>query len=338
MMRSFVISYDELYLKLINICDRLGIDKVHSNDVCKSVLDAELSGYKSHGLELLLSYLIKVRSKQISSSGVLDILNESENSLYVNSNNLLGPYALSETLRLSFPKAVRVPIFMFTIKDCDSVGSLRYYLKMAEEHRLIPLLFVCSHFPIVAPASSKGRLLGTNPLGASFPSSGNPFLIDTSCSIHSLRETILQVNGKETHKEPWIVDQDGVLTTDPKVIMRQSNSFLLPIGGKDHGYKGSCIGLLTELLGRGLTRTSRSDYKNSVVGILINPSFFEGWDAFCTVSDHIQTRFNRFECRYPGMVSFQTNKDTRDKGIHILFSTWSSLFRIVNQNPPDHSA
>ena len=329
MLNDFVFSYNNLYDYLIKICNSFEIDKIHSSDVCKSILDAELSGYKSHGLELLRTYLHKILLKKISNNGTLNILNETENSLYIDSNNLLGPYVLSETLRLSFPKAIKVPIFMFVIKDCESIGSIRYYLKMAEQYSLISLLFVCSHLPIVAPLSSKGRILGTNPIGAFFSSTKNPFLVDTSCSIVSLRETLLNINETKTDKEPWIATHEGVLTSNPEVLIKQATSFLLPIGGKDHGYKGMCIGLINELLGRGLTGEIGSNDKNSLVGFLINPSFFEGWNSFCKVSDHIQTQFTKMDCRYPGMMSLQKHQDRQNTGIHINNLILSSLFRMA---------
>lgn len=328
MQRNLVQSYDQLYNLLHSICQLIKLDEIHSQDLCKSVLEAEISGNKSHGLTLFYFYIKQIMDGIIPKSGFITILKETSNSFFIDGSKLIGAYVLSETIRLSLVKALDTPIIAFSIRNCGHIGSLKYYLGMFEEKKLIPLLFVCSHHKLLAPAHSKGPVLGPNPLGAYFSTSQVPFIMDFASSISCAAKALSLSQQNQKFPGQWCVDQEGCLSDDPKSLFTHNNTYLLPVGGEDHGYKGFSISLILELLARGLNGDVEQGIANSIFGIVINPHFFAGWDEYISVADSIQSDLRDNDVRFPGMVSFQQKQSQLQSGLTINRITLNLLLNL----------
>jgi uncharacterized oxidoreductase len=82
----------------------------------------------------------------------------------------------------------------------------------------------------------------------------------------------------------WVLDPDGLPTTDPGVLYRTPPGSILPMGG-EQAYKGFGLAFLLDLLSGGLSggKCSYPDAGpargNNVLFILLDPSRFSGADA-----------------------------------------------------------
>lgn len=83
---------------------------------------------------------------------------------------------------------------------------------------------------------------------------------------------------------PWLVDNRGEASDDPRVMLTDPPGAILPLGGIELGHKGFALALLVEALTSGLAGQSRGAAQKrwgaSVFLQLIDPAAFGGREAF----------------------------------------------------------
>jgi len=140
----------------------------------------------------------------------------------------------------------------------------------------------------VAPFGGTRGVFTPNPLAAGIPSSGDPILLDISCSITTIKRSTQTAKAGGRLPGAWVMDADGLATDDPAVLM-QGQGTLLPVGGLDHGHKGYAMALLVEALTQGLSGYGRRDQPTGIAMNtflqVIDPTAFGGSQAFAAETD-----------------------------------------------------
>ena len=187
--------------------------------------------------------------------------------------------------------------------------------------------------PTVAPAGSKEKLFGTNPISFSWPRPGkNPVCFDMATSAMALGD--LQIAARDGNEVPpgTGLDKNGNLSTNPADII---GGVLLPFGG----YKGSAIALMVELLAAGLTGEQFSfEAKNNDNGdggpprggemiFAFSPEIIAGpgWEAH--VEAFMERLTNLQGVRIPGQ---RRHKNRLDKGPRSINSELVSTIRSLS--------
>jgi L-lactate dehydrogenase len=125
-----------------------------------------------------------------------------------------------------------------------------------------------------------------NPIAAGFPTDGPPVLIDISASTttNGMTARMNREGRGERLPGPWLVDNLGEASDDPRVMQADPPGAILPLGGMDLGHKGFALGLLVEALTGGLAGQSRADAEKrrgaSVFLQVLEPAAFGGRDHF----------------------------------------------------------
>ncbi|HMA06352.1 MAG TPA: Ldh family oxidoreductase, partial [Ramlibacter sp.] len=82
----------------------------------------------------------------------------------------------------------------------------------------------------------------------------------------------------------WLIDERGVPSDDPAVLVPPRTGTILPLGGVDAGHKGYGLSLMVEALTAGLAGQGRSDpgarWGGTVFVQVIDPQAFNGREAF----------------------------------------------------------
>jgi len=86
-------------------------------------------------------------------------------------------------------------------------------------------------------------------------------LIDISASTTTNGMTARMNRAGRGERLPglWLVDNQGIPSDDPCVMLGDPPGAILPLGGVEQGYKGFALGLLVEALTSGLTGYGRAD-------------------------------------------------------------------------------
>jgi len=317
------ISIDEVKKLSLKILQKLGFSDEEAELITKNVLEGELSGRKSHGLNLLLS-IKRFLTKPVLKHGVvidktpLEIIKETPNSLYLDGKFKAGFYVIYKSLEKAIPKAKRHGMVSVGIKNAGyATGFIGAYAREAAQNNLIFLGFH-STFGDMFPHGSNKPIFGTNPLTIGIPSLGDPVILDMASSKITIGGVVIARNEGQKLKEGVGQDASGNPTTDPLKVL--SDGGVLPIAG----HKGSGLAFVIELLGGALTGSAAGF---SVPGgwgsfyILINPELFRPIDAFKkdvkTAIDELKhsPKAKGFqEILYPGEQSAKTRKKNLKKG------------------------
>lgn len=126
-------------------------------------------------------------------------------------------------------------------------GGAGYYAVMAAQRDMIGLAMTNTN-PLVAVPGSRSAVLGTNPFAYAVPTAdGRPVFLDIATSVVAGSKPISARALGQAIPPGWLVDGDGVPTTDPSRYPEEGA--LLPMAG----HKGYGIALLIEILSAALT-------------------------------------------------------------------------------------
>ena len=258
-------------------------DRAH--DVADILVEADLLGHDTHGLQLLSTYLQHIEAGQMKLQGEPITLADHGAVVTWDGQRLPGPWLVLRAMDVAMQKARTYGSGTVTIGRSHHIACLAAYLRRATDQGLVMLLL--SSAPAgasVAPHGGLRAVFSPSPIAIGFPTSAAPVLVDVSTSIttNMLTKRLL----KEGRRLPqhWLIDADGVASDDPAVLQAPAKGTILPLGGLDAGHKGYGLALLVEALTAGLAGHGRADPLEplgaSVFLQILDPEAFSGGDAF----------------------------------------------------------
>ena len=254
-------------------------------DVADILVEADLLGHDTHGLQLLASYLQHIEAGHMSLKGEPITLADHGAVVTWDGQRLPGPWLVLRAMELATKKAKAYGSGTVTIGRSHHIACLAAYLKRATDQGLVMLLL--SSAPdgaSVAPHGGRRAVFSPSPIAIGFPTDAVPVLVDVSTSITTNGLTgRLRKEGKHLPHH-WLIDENGEPTDDPAVLAAPRKGTILPLGGLDAGHKGYGLALLVEALTAGLAGHGRADPPEplgaSIFLQILDPQAFSGGDAF----------------------------------------------------------
>jgi L-lactate dehydrogenase len=253
--------------------------------VADILVEGDLIGHTTHGLQLLAPYLKELREGGMSRSGDPTVLQDRGSAVTWDGNYLPGPWLVRRAMELSFERIATHPVMTVNVRRSHHIACLQAYLKRATDRGLVMLLI--SSDPScgsVTPYGGCTPLFTPNPIAAGFPTDGEPVLIDisTSTTTNGLTQRLYDADRCLPHE--WLIDNQGRTSNDPAVLFSEPPGAILPLGGMESGHKGFALGLLVEALTAGLGGFGRKDgpqrWGASVFMQIMDPKAFGGLENF----------------------------------------------------------
>jgi len=269
------------------LLQRAGLAAERAAAVADILVEGDLMGHSTHGLQLLGPYLKALADGTMARAGEPETIADRGAAVTWEGNFLPGPWLVLRAMDLAFRRAAERATVTVVIRRSHHIGCLAAYLKRATDRGLLMLL-TCSD-PSVASVAPFGAIAGRytpNPLAAGFPTDGPPVLIDvsTSTTTNGLVARLNRAGKGERLGGPWLVDREGNATDDPAVMAADPPGAVLPLGGMDLGHKGFALGLLVEALTAALAGHGRADgearWGAAVYLQVIDPAAFGGRAGF----------------------------------------------------------
>lgn len=223
--------------------DALSARDVPSADavlVADSLVDAELEGQASHGFIRLPFVLDRLRVGLINPRPSMRLTRGRAAVAVLDADNCLGPVAGMRAVEAATEQALAVGAGVVAVRRSNHLGSLGFYLRRFTASRVIGLAFTNTP-PAMPPPGGRTPYLGTNPIAAGFPTSGEPVIVDLATSQVARGRILKAAQVGEQIPEGWALDAVGQPTRDPEAAIEGS---LLPLGG----HKGFALALLVEVL------------------------------------------------------------------------------------------
>src|SRR4051812_3924801 len=263
--------------------------------VADILVDGDLLGHTTHGLQLLPSYLREVQSGSMNVEGQPHVIHEAPAALTWDGRRLPGPWLVLEALKKGASMARRCGTGTVVIRKSHHIACLAAFHKRATEQGLMMILASSdANSASVAPFGGLDPVFTPNPISIGIPTSGEPIVTDisTSATTNGLTGRLHQEGGKLPAQ--WLIDGHGKPSNDPAVLFQEPKGTILPLGGLDSGHKGYGLSLTVEALTGGLAGFGRADPKQgwgaTVFLQILDPAAFAGTKDFVRQMDAVASQ------------------------------------------------
>jgi L-lactate dehydrogenase len=266
------------------------------------LVEADLLGHDTHGLQLLSSYLQHIEAGHMRLHGEPITLADHGAVINWDGQRLPGPWLVLRAMEIAAERSMTYGSGTVTIGRSHHIACLAAYLKRATDRGLVMLLLSSAPSGAsIAPYGGLRSVFSPSPIAIGFPTAEGPVLVDVSTSIttNGMTNRLRQEGRRLPHQ--WLIDENGEPSDDPAVLAapRKGTSepsadpaisqaprtgTILPLGGLDAGHKGYGLALLVEALTAGLSGRGRADPPEpldaSVFLQILDPEKFGGAKDF----------------------------------------------------------
>lgn len=230
-----------------SVLTHAGASSYERDTVAAALLAADLRGQHSHGLRRLPLIVARVRAGLIV-PGVMSAVAPLGPSLATLDGNFgFGHVTAVDACHRVGELARQTGLGMLLVRHSNNFGMLAHYLERLAKAGLAAVIMTTTEAQ-VRPAGGTEPMVGTNPIGITFPSDP-PFVLDmTTAATATARLKHARRRG-ERIPPTWAVDELGRATDDPDAALRGA---LNPFGGE----KGYGLGLAVTLLAGVLSGTA----------------------------------------------------------------------------------
>lgn len=223
---------------------KLGAREKDAETVSDALLRAEMRGFGSHGILRFQKLISSIEHGFQKTNTTVTIEKETNNSARLNGNSGLGIIVAKRAMDLAIEKAKSNGIAAVGVHNANHFGMAGYYTETAAKEDMIGIA-MCNTNPAVIPFGGKIPALGTNPISVAIPTHNkkHPVVLDMATTNVAKGKIMKASKEKTTIPKNWALDKDGNTTTDPDAMFS-----LVPLGGKDFGYKGYGLAFVIDIL------------------------------------------------------------------------------------------
>ncbi len=250
----------------------------HAELQAQVLVDAELKGHPSHGLQRLPRILSRIERGLIAPHSEGHATWRSSSFLKVDGLNGLGPVVAVSALEQLHERAKTTGIAIVGIRNSNHLGMLAYYVEWLAARGQVGIALSSSE-ALVHPYGGTRAVLGTNPLAIAVPTANRPMVVDLATGVVSMGKVHHHAANGLAIPLGWARDETGKPTTDAG---RATKGAIAPFGGA----KGYALATALELL---VCAIAGSAMAPEVRGTLDMDSVCNKGDVFIAIDIGIQS-------------------------------------------------
>jgi L-2-hydroxycarboxylate dehydrogenase (NAD+) len=212
------------------------------------LLEAELRGHPSHGLQRLPRILARIERGLVDPRSEGHTRWRSDAVLEVDGRRGLGPVVAMAALRQLRARLPKLGVCIAAVRNSNHLGMLAYYVEKIASEGAIGIAMSSSE-ALVHPYGGTRAMLGTNPIAIATPTGDRPFVLDLATSVVSMGKIHHFAASGKALSDGWARDDQGRPTTNAE---QARTGAIAPFGGA----KGYGLGLAVELMVAALVDTS----------------------------------------------------------------------------------
>ncbi len=306
-----------------------GCDQDKPRLIAEVLVEADLLGHTTHGLQLLPAYMEELKAGTMARIGDVNIVSDRGAAVTWDGGMLPGVWLTRRAVDLAVERARQMGLCAIAVRRSHHIGCLAAYLMRATDHRM--MIMIASSDPAVSSVVPHGGTRGVfapNPLAVGIPTDGEPILIDMSSSITTNGLTNRLRREGRCFPGQWAITSNGEPTDDPNALFTDPPGALLPTGGVDHGHKGYGMALTIEALTQGLSGFGRAEkptgWGAGVFVQVFDPTAFGGVDNFIRETACVAAACRMSPpapgnkpVRLPGEQGLALKRDALERGLRI---------------------
>ncbi|MDO6587482.1 Ldh family oxidoreductase [Salipiger sp. 1_MG-2023] len=236
------IPADRLVAFVARVLGAVGVPPEEAAEVARTMVEADLLGYDTHGVFRLKQYVDRLRAGGTLAASRPVILQETAATALVDGQNGMGHLAMNFAVALAMSKARDTGVGWVGLRGSNHAGPAALYVRPQAKAGMIGMVGAVGSANHMPAWNGMDLLLGTNPLAISAPGgSGAPFVLDMATTVAAMGKIKTLAQRGEPMPEGWMIDRNGDAMTDPA---QRDNGFLLPVGGPKGYGLALAIGLL----------------------------------------------------------------------------------------------
>jgi LDH2 family malate/lactate/ureidoglycolate dehydrogenase len=306
--------------------------------VADSLVEANLRGVDSHGVQHLRIYVERIRLGLVELHPTFPILNEANSTALIDGQNSLGQVAAMHAMELAIAKGREAGIALVGVRATNHCGMLAYFTMRAMREGMIGFAS-CNGPANMAPWGGKDLLISNNPICFAIPAGEDlPIVLDMANSVVAKGKLYAARSKGESIPEGWALDKHGQPTTDPSAALNGGS--LVPVGR----YKGYGLALVMDVMaglmtgsgfGLGVGSLHHELTRGMNLGLLMGAMNVESFTPLSSfrqlVDNYIQqmrssTPAAGFERVYlPGELEFASRLRRAEEGIPVPRQVWQAL-------------
>jgi LDH2 family malate/lactate/ureidoglycolate dehydrogenase len=262
-----------------------GCDGDKPQVIAEYLVEADLMGHTTHGLQLAGGYLEEIAGGRMKPAGMPTVVADRGGAVTWDGNTLPGVWLTVHAIDLGIERARTHGACTIVIRRSHHIACLATFLPRATDQGM--MVMIASSDPAdasIAPFGGLRAVFTPDPIAVGIPTDREPILIDMSASITTNGMTNRLRKEGRRYPSKWAMTNAGELTDDPNTLFTDPPGTILPTGGKDHGHKGYGLALTIEALTQALAGHGRSDkpagWGAGVFIQVFDPAAFGGRDAF----------------------------------------------------------
>ena len=271
-MQYHHIDYAKTRAFCIKAFQGYGFTQKESIQITDVLLDADLSGIESHGVQRMIRYHKEITEGMAKIDAKPQIVKQTPLSVTIEGNDAMGQVLSVKAMEMAIDKAKQHGIGMVTVRNSNHYGIAGFYTRMAAQQGLIGICMTNSE-AIMVPTFGKEAMLGTNPIAFSMPASPIPFTFDAATTVVPRGKLEVYAKRDGVIKDGWALDENGHPSTDASRVLnniiQKSGGGILPLGGAGEatsGYKGYGFGMICEICTAILSGGLTSNHVNRTPG------------------------------------------------------------------------
>ena len=228
-------------------CIKAGLSEPVADATVHYLTRTDLLGVRTHGTLNVLPYLKKVQAGGIVKDAQPEVVAEGPAWAVIDGHNGMGYYNSRVAMELGMKKAKEVGVSYVVVRNSSHYGASGVYAVEGAERGFITLTATNVGKTMTVPGG-KGRIIGNAPFSYGVPAGKKHpivFLDVATSNAAGMKVNRARVAGQKV-PEGWIVDENGLPTTDPNTQWA-----LYPMGGhKGYGI-AFFIEVMTSIIGNG---------------------------------------------------------------------------------------
>jgi LDH2 family malate/lactate/ureidoglycolate dehydrogenase len=313
-----------------------GVSPAHATIIAGSLVQADLRGVDSHGINRIPSYIERIRKGVLDAKASPTVHQVTAVVAQVDGHNGFGFLAAELGMRTATNMAREYGLGMVSIKHSNHFGMSAWIVQQAIDEDMMSLVFTNSS-PALPVWGGKSKVIGVSPIACGAPAGKTiPFILDMAPSVAARGKIYKAYRRGEKIPMGWALDKDGNQTNEPAKAL---DGVMLPMGGP----KGSGLSIMMDIFSGVLSGSAfagqvTSPYdasKPADVGhflVAIKPDLFMSLEEFKERMHYLYQRVVESDkmagverIYFPGEMEQLTYEERMKKGIPYTYSEVDAL-------------
>jgi LDH2 family malate/lactate/ureidoglycolate dehydrogenase len=238
---------EDLAAFCIGAMRKSGLNEEDAALTAEVLVTTDTLGTFTHGTRQLRGLLKNVREGRLNARAAEEVVAEGPAWAIVDAHYAMPPAVSYRCMKLAMRKAQESGIAYVGVRHSSHYGAAGFYANLAAQGGMIGMS-MCNVDPCMTVPGSRGKVLGTNPIAWAAPAGAerSVYLDIATSAVAATKIFSAKALGKQVPAD-WIVDEDGMPTTDPTVYPERVAQ--LPMAG----HKGYGLAMWVEVLTAVLT-------------------------------------------------------------------------------------